>query len=583
MRSRKKRSSEADVTLFPFLAVLICTMGALIVLLVVVVQQARSQAEDIATNKAEAVRKEIEEQAKQRAELVSEMQLELDDFVWQSDLMRESLKATAKQTAEERLRLSGIEDHIRQLRDEIKLAQQSANDLANQGSLSQQSASQTQAVIEDLQGQIATAEIQLQEAKDAIANTPKTYAIVPYDGPNGTKRRPMYIECVADRVIIQPEGIELTSDDFKAPMGPGNPLAAALRAKREYWSNAGLTENSEPYPLLVVRPGGAKAYAASRAAMKAWDAEFGYELVDNEFNLDFLTSTEGMRDVLLAAVDEARIRQEVLRRVAKRKNRRKMDDGVLIPSRNGGFKVVGDNTDTGFGVGSGDKLQDAIDQELSGGGDISSSRAAELGGAIDGKGNFDERFDTEVANSVAGNGGNVPLPFRVTPESNASQASSAQGAQSSPNSQQQTAEYQDVPDSRQNIDARIDARQVPKNVKSLARTRGSNWALPRHAASSTAIRRPVQLVLRNNELVLLPEKGSTEQTKTFRFDNELRTEIDGVVSTVWKRIRDWGVAGSGVYWQPVLHVAVDDRADFRFAELSKLLDNSGLQVKRKLR
>ena len=40
MSRRSRRQSDATVTLFPFLAVLICTMGSLIVLLVVVVQQA---------------------------------------------------------------------------------------------------------------------------------------------------------------------------------------------------------------------------------------------------------------------------------------------------------------------------------------------------------------------------------------------------------------------------------------------------------------------------------------------------------------------------------------------------------------
>ena len=43
MSRRATGKTEVAVTLFPFLAVLICTMGSLIVLLVVVVQQAKSQ------------------------------------------------------------------------------------------------------------------------------------------------------------------------------------------------------------------------------------------------------------------------------------------------------------------------------------------------------------------------------------------------------------------------------------------------------------------------------------------------------------------------------------------------------------
>ena len=43
-RSRRTTRDNIGMNLFPFLAVLICTMGSLIVLLVVMVQQARVRA-----------------------------------------------------------------------------------------------------------------------------------------------------------------------------------------------------------------------------------------------------------------------------------------------------------------------------------------------------------------------------------------------------------------------------------------------------------------------------------------------------------------------------------------------------------
>ena len=58
--------------------------------------------------------------------------------------------------------------------------------------------------------------------------------LIPYDGPNGTRRRPIYIECTEFGVIIQPEGLILRADDFSGPLGPGNPLDIALRAIREH-------------------------------------------------------------------------------------------------------------------------------------------------------------------------------------------------------------------------------------------------------------------------------------------------------------------------------------------------------------
>jgi hypothetical protein len=50
--SRQRAKQQVGVALFPFLAVLICTMGALIVLLVLLMQQARIDATEIAGAKA---------------------------------------------------------------------------------------------------------------------------------------------------------------------------------------------------------------------------------------------------------------------------------------------------------------------------------------------------------------------------------------------------------------------------------------------------------------------------------------------------------------------------------------------------
>ena len=57
-----------------------------------------------------------------------------------------------------------------------------------------------------------------------------TYSVVPYEGPNSTHRRPVYIECRENSMVLQPEGVELTPADFVGMLGPGNPLASALRA-----------------------------------------------------------------------------------------------------------------------------------------------------------------------------------------------------------------------------------------------------------------------------------------------------------------------------------------------------------------
>ena len=134
------------------------------------------------------------------------------------------------------------------------------------------------------------AQQRLAQAQQAAASRPKSYAIVPYDGPNRTRRRPIYIECRGDAVVLQPENIVFTEADFDEPLGPGNPLAAAVRAAREQMLLQGSVDPQnagEPYPLLLVRPAGIAAYDAALAAMKSWGSEFGYELINDDWQLKY--------------------------------------------------------------------------------------------------------------------------------------------------------------------------------------------------------------------------------------------------------------------------------------------------------
>ena len=129
--------------------------------------------------------------------------------------------------------------------------------------------------------QIAAAESRLRIERDTARRRKPSYAVVPFQGRHGTRRRPVYIECRADEIVIQPAGIVLTGRDFVGPITPGNALAAGLRAMREELARrqqASGGDTVKPYPLLLVRPDGVEAYYAARKAIKSWGSEFGYEL-----------------------------------------------------------------------------------------------------------------------------------------------------------------------------------------------------------------------------------------------------------------------------------------------------------------
>ena len=205
----------------------------------------------------------------------------------QLDQLREEAN---KRLKSEQLRLSHSEEHTRRLEEELaklSIAAAQLKQTEDNQSVDEQQAESEAARLEKL------VEETRQRVEDLRAESggKHSYAIVPYKGPNGTYRRPIYIECNSQGITLLPEGIQLTAEDFLVPHWPGNPLAAALRASREYLNNkaakGGDYASPDPYPLLIVRPSGIKQYSLARAAITSWDSDYGYEFIDDDMPLTF--------------------------------------------------------------------------------------------------------------------------------------------------------------------------------------------------------------------------------------------------------------------------------------------------------
>ena len=303
-------------------------MGALVPLLMAMMHTARVQAE------AAAVARAAENAAKYNAEV----QTQREDVLWRIEQWKNSRKQTQSQLADARLDLGHLEDHSRRLRTELERYRNTVTELENIETAGRQKNGQSQAELQQLRRQVDVARQEVEQARKEVAGRRSSYAVVPYEGPNQTRRRPIYLECVADAVIIQPEGIRLTAEDFAGPMGPGNPLAAALRAarerllaQREFDPQAG-----EPYPLLLVRSQGIAAYYAAREAMKSWGCDFGYELVDDDWRLAYPPPDPRLTEVVRQAIASARINQERLIAAAPREYPSR-SKATYRASSNGGF------------------------------------------------------------------------------------------------------------------------------------------------------------------------------------------------------------------------------------------------------
>src|SRR5687768_7233091 len=199
MRRPCFRKPALTLSMFPFLAMLVCTMGALIVLLVVVVQKAKFEVQVESAQRA---------QERKTPETPDDtLQMQKDVHQWRTQVLETQREELRQKVADRRLALSHLEDHIRRLESRWRELTVQAKELMQLGQSNQQSSVASAEQIQNLKNEITKAKDKLNEAKQKAASKPPTFAIVPYEGPNGTKRRPIYIECTDQGIVLQPNGI----------------------------------------------------------------------------------------------------------------------------------------------------------------------------------------------------------------------------------------------------------------------------------------------------------------------------------------------------------------------------------------
>lgn len=570
MSRRQRTQSAAAVSMFPFLAVLLCTMGALILLLVLLAQQAKVQA----ANNQEAQLREAEKEEElfeQRRRKLQETQAHI----------RRQLEEINSTLAEERLALSHVEDHARTLRKQLQdLERQLA---ALETDPSQQAARGDIMIrLNEVREEIARLESELQSAEERAAQQQVSYAIVPYKGENQTLRRPIYIECRSDAIILQPEGIRLTVDDFRGPLDPSNPLASALRSANEFYAENALSGQGpvgEPYPFFLVRPDGVVAYAVARAALRSWGSEFGYELVDQDWNLKYPPEDSELAATERLAVERARERQVQLAKIAPSYYGRNRPDSFddfdedATPGGAGGGRGGrgggggrGDRYGSGGGppvgtpAGTGSEFGTEAGTELGSNpasGDSNQSATGEEGGSSSLRGSGSGSLAAEASGGGDQRGGSDPSsagdfasPSRVAGGSSSNIQGNTEGGSPSFRAQ-----------------------------KNLAETRGRDWAIGGSKRSSIGIRRPIRIDCRADHLVVMPDDRGQKRGKIIPLGKQTAASVDDLVSAVHKHMEAWGTAGDGMHWRPELRLQPEAGAEGRVNDLARILQNSGFDIK----
>lgn len=574
LRRYRPPSSPAatSVPFFPFITVLIATMGVLIVLIVVIGQRVRQA----------AARHVAAQRESQKEELHAALQM----LEWELEVLRQNLRVGEEKLRDTRLALAHLEDHTRRLkaRRDFLAALVEKEPQPNAEGVSAAQLREQLAVVD---AKIETVRQELETLRRKQGR--RYYSIVPYTGPYGTNRWPIYLECRRDAIILQPEGISFTPEDFDEDMGPGNPLDVALRAVREYWVKHNLG-GGEPYPLLLVRPSGIAAYYVARAALEPWGGQFGYELIGEEWEIVYPPANPQLAEQLATVVSEARARARALAMMAPRRMaaapRRFVvspDRGGLVPESGSPVLLPGSPRPTRPGVASGSGTEEP---QPEGGGhapDTSDNRSGMTeatspqppdrsagtvyrGGAGAGDG-FSRQLglSSEVGFPAMGSpqnlGGTSPgdAGFGVTDQPEAGPTIIA-----TPGAENRTEQ------------SRLSG---PRLNRRLADERGVNWAVPAAAQVLVPLRRPVRILCTGQGLIIQPERGLGAE-KVIPWQDPPDQTVDELVRLVWEYVESWGPAGKGMAWRPTLRVEVAPGGEARFEQLKVLLDQSGLPLER---
>ena len=282
------KRSVPTVELFPFLAVLVCAMGALILVLMILTRQARSQ----------HAREAQAKMARHRVELKATRQSVTRDV----QRLKQSQQAAAAQLADARLKLGHVENHFHALQEQLaglRNAWKDLDDYAKNGAHSRDLQEAELARLQhgnhpDAQGGRRRPQ-QSPAARTLLRHRALRRAL--RHAPPADLRRVLR----ATRSSFSPRESSCRRPISKSRWGP------KTRWPRDCGRSASIgpstawpvpSRAANPYPLLLVRPDGIKSYYAAREAMAGWGAEFGYELVGENWDLKYPPTDRGLAEIL---------------------------------------------------------------------------------------------------------------------------------------------------------------------------------------------------------------------------------------------------------------------------------------------
>jgi len=295
----KQRRKALRVDTFPFLAVLLCAMGSLILILLVMDRRARLVAQargaqaaaQVVALREEETRRRQEEWDRARQALRAQLQHQLDEVQSQAEELKGRLAAV--QGEKQATELSLLELQALFSREQSELDKQKEKVQGMQADLAArlQLTETNRAQLTKLTADLLLMEKALADLKALRQRQQQTFSLVPYKGKHGENRRPIYVECYRRGVLFHPERLALEGFAL-TPLAIRKELDSRL-ARQRATLPPGQDPDKSAYILLLLRPSGIEHYYKFLNSLAGLKIDFGYELVDEEWVLDFSENGSG--------------------------------------------------------------------------------------------------------------------------------------------------------------------------------------------------------------------------------------------------------------------------------------------------
>jgi hypothetical protein len=288
----RRRRHQLQVSTFPFLAVLLCAMGSLILLLLVIDRRAkvvlRAKAmEAIRQMDAEAEKETANRAAeweRRRQALHAHLQREKQNLETQTARIEEKTAAAVHDLETEQAQGSQLDRQLQTEQATLIEEQRAIASKFQETAQKKQESEATRAELARLTAELVKLEQTVADLKSLRQKQQRTYSLVPYRGRRGDNRWPIYVECTASSLIFHPDRWTLPATD-----SGGSAILAEVdrRIRRQQSANGDATEKQTPYLLLLVRPDGIMTYYRTLQSLRGLQIDFGYEFVEPDWVLSF--------------------------------------------------------------------------------------------------------------------------------------------------------------------------------------------------------------------------------------------------------------------------------------------------------